>query len=125
MTSGDKLTLHTMLGNYPNTVALKNGKLHSDLVDFDFAEVKVANNLFKQIGDVFTRALANELQKAWGQPVVVENRSGGGQNIGARACAEAPPDGYTLCVLSSEAVIYNQFLFKSIPYNPETDFEPI
>jgi tripartite-type tricarboxylate transporter receptor subunit TctC len=76
-------------------------------------------------GDVFTRALANELQKAWGQPVVVENRSGGGQNIGARACAEAPPDGYTLCVLSSEAVIYNQFLFKSIPYNPEKDFEPI
>ena len=38
-----------MLGNYPNTAALKGGKLHSDLVDFDFAEVKVANNLFKQI----------------------------------------------------------------------------
>ena len=76
-------------------------------------------------GDVFTRALADELQKAWGQPVVVENRSGGGQNIGARACAEAPPDGYTLCVLSSEAMIYNQFVFKSIAYNPEKDFEPI
>src|SRR5262245_15209378 len=76
-------------------------------------------------GDVFTRALADELQKALGQPVVVENRPGGGQNIGARACAEAPPDGYTLCVLSSEPVVYNQFLFKTIPYDPEKDFEPI
>ena len=76
-------------------------------------------------GDIFTRALADELHKAWGQPVVVENRPGGGQNIGARACAEAAPDGYTLCVLSSESVIYNQFVFKSIPYDPERDFEPL
>jgi tripartite-type tricarboxylate transporter receptor subunit TctC len=76
-------------------------------------------------GDVFTRAIADELQKALGQPVVVENRPGGGQNIGARACAEAPPDGYTLCVLSSEPVVYNQFLFKSIPYVPEKDFDPV
>ncbi len=76
-------------------------------------------------GDVFTRALADELQKAWGQPVVVENRPGGGLNIGARACAESAPDGYTICVLSSEPVIYNQFLFKSLPFDPEKDFEPI
>ncbi len=76
-------------------------------------------------GDVFTRALADELQKAWGQPVVVENRAGGGLNIGARACAESAPDGYTICVLSSEPVIYNQFVFKSLPFDPEKDFEPI
>src|SRR6476620_7213523 len=62
-------------------------------------------------GDVFTRGLADELQKAWRQPVVVENRPGGGQNIGARACAEAVPDGYTICVMSSEPVVYNQYLF--------------
>ena len=72
-------------------------------------------------GDVYTRALADELQKAWHQPVVVENRPGGGQNIGARACAEATPDGYTICVMSSEPAVYNQFLFKSIPYDPEKD----
>jgi tripartite-type tricarboxylate transporter receptor subunit TctC len=76
-------------------------------------------------GDVFTRALADELQKAWHQPVVVENRPGGGQNIGARACAESPPDGTTICVLSSEPAAYNEFLYKSIPYNPEKDFQPI
>jgi tripartite-type tricarboxylate transporter receptor subunit TctC len=66
-------------------------------------------------GDVFTRALADELQKAWHQPVVVENRPGGGQNIGARACVEAAPDGYTLCLMSSEPAVYNEFLYKTIP----------
>ncbi|MCX7314729.1 MAG: tripartite tricarboxylate transporter substrate binding protein [Alphaproteobacteria bacterium] len=76
-------------------------------------------------GDVFTRALAEELQKAWHQPVVVENRPGGGQNIGARACVEATPDGYTLCLMSSEPAVYNQYLFKSIPYDPEKDLQPI
>ena len=76
-------------------------------------------------GDVFTRALAEELQKVWRQPVVVENRPGGGQNIGARACVEAVPDGYTICVLSSEPAVYNQFLFKTIPYDPEKDLQPI
>jgi tripartite-type tricarboxylate transporter receptor subunit TctC len=76
-------------------------------------------------GDVFTRALANELQKAWGQPVVVENRPGGSLLIGTRACAEAVPDGHTICVLSSDPIVYCQFLFKKIPYDPEKDFEPI
>jgi tripartite-type tricarboxylate transporter receptor subunit TctC len=76
-------------------------------------------------GDVFTRALADELQKALRQPVVVENGTGGALNIGTRACAEAPPDGYTICVLSSEPVIYNQFLFKSLPFDPDKDFAPI
>ncbi len=56
---------------------------------------------------------------------MVENRPGGGQNIGGRACAEAPPDGYTICVLSTEPVIYNQFQYKSLPFNPEKDFAPI
>ena len=56
---------------------------------------------------------------------MVENRTGGALNIGTRACAEAPPDGYTICVLSSEPVVYNQFLFKSLPFDPEKNLEPI
>jgi tripartite-type tricarboxylate transporter receptor subunit TctC len=76
-------------------------------------------------GDVFTRGLAEQLQKALGQPFIVENRPGGGQNIGSRACAEAAPDGYTICVLSTEPIIYNQFQYKNLPYNPEKDFSPI
>ena len=76
-------------------------------------------------GDVFARLLAEEFHKTFGQPFVVENRPGGGLNIGTRACAEAAPDGYTICVLSGEPVVYNQFSFKNLPFNPEKDFDPI
>ena len=76
-------------------------------------------------GDIFTRAVGDELQKRLGQTFLVENRGGGGLNIGTRACAEAAPDGYTICVLSSEPIVYSQFLFKSLPFNPEKDLEPI
>lgn len=49
MADSAKVKLHTMLGNYPNTKALKSGEIRSDLIDFDFVEVKVANNLFKKV----------------------------------------------------------------------------
>jgi tripartite-type tricarboxylate transporter receptor subunit TctC len=76
-------------------------------------------------GDVFARLLANHLQMKYAQPFVVENRPGGALNIGARACAESPPDGHTLCILPSDPVVFNQFLFRRLPFNPEKDFEPI
>ena len=75
--------------------------------------------------DIFARALAEELQKRLGQPIVIENRSGGGMNIAGRACAEAANDGYTICLLPNETLTLNEFTFKSIPYDPEKDFEPI
>src|SRR5262245_56486900 len=71
------------------------------------------------ISDVFLRALGEPLHQRLGQPVVVENRAGGNMVIGARACAEAAPDGYTLCVMSGEPLTYNQFQFKSVPYDPD------
>jgi tripartite-type tricarboxylate transporter receptor subunit TctC len=75
--------------------------------------------------DIFVRALGEEMQRRLGQPIVVENRSGGGMNIAGRACAEAPNDGYNICILPNEVLTLNEFTFKSIPYNPEKDFEPI
>ena len=75
--------------------------------------------------DIFMRVVGEEIQKRWGQPIVVENRPGGGMTIGGRACAEAPNDGYTICILPVETLSYNQFLFKRLPYDPEKDFEPI
>lgn len=75
--------------------------------------------------DIFMRALADELHKSLGQPFIVENRPGGAFNIGARACAEAPPDGYTLCIIPGEPLVFNQFLFKSLAFDPENGFEPI
>src|SRR5712691_11471016 len=75
--------------------------------------------------DIFVRALGEELYKRLGQPLIIENRSGGGMNIAGRACAEAANDGYTICMLPNETLTLNQFTYKSIPYNPEKDFEPI
>jgi tripartite-type tricarboxylate transporter receptor subunit TctC len=75
--------------------------------------------------DIFVRALGDELQKRWGQPVIIENRSGGGMNIAGRACADAPSDGYTICILPNETLTLNQFTYKSIPFDPVKDFEPI
>jgi 4,5-dihydroxyphthalate decarboxylase len=77
MLDAKNITLHTMMGNYPITKPLKSGALHSDLVDFDFVEVKVANNQFKQVVrdakyDVAELAIATYLQaKAYGKPYVL------------------------------------------------------
>ena len=75
--------------------------------------------------DVFMRALGEELHKRLGQPIIVENRPGGAFNIGARACAEAAPDGYTLCIIPGEPLVFSQFMFKTLHYDPATAFEPI
>ena len=77
------------------------------------------------ISDIFVRALGERLHQRIGQPLVIENRAGGNMIIGARACAEAPPDGYTLCVMPGEPLLFNQFQFKSMPYDPDKSFAPI
>ena len=77
------------------------------------------------ISDIFMRALGDELHKRWGQPIVVENRPGGMQNVGSRACTEAAPDGYTICILNAEPVAYNQFLLKTMPFDPEKGLQPV
>jgi tripartite-type tricarboxylate transporter receptor subunit TctC len=77
------------------------------------------------ISDIFMRALGDELLKRWGQPIVVENRPGGMQNLGARACSEALPDGYTICILNAEPIAYNQFLLKNMPFDPEKGVQPV
>jgi tripartite-type tricarboxylate transporter receptor subunit TctC len=75
--------------------------------------------------DIFIRALSEEFQKRTGQPLIVENRSGGGMNIGGKACADAPNDGYTICILPNETLTLNQFLYKRLTFSPESDFVPI
>jgi len=77
------------------------------------------------ISDIFMRALGDELHKRWGQPVIIENRPGGSQNVGTRTCAEAPPDGYTICIINADPLVYNQFLFKSLPFDPEKAVQPV
>jgi len=75
--------------------------------------------------DIIGRTLAERLQKAFGQPFVVENRSGAGGNIGAEAVAKAPADGYTLLVAGNGPVAINKHLYKGLSYDPERDLAPI
>jgi tripartite-type tricarboxylate transporter receptor subunit TctC len=77
------------------------------------------------ISDVFMRALGERLRERLGHPIVVENRPGGMQNVGARACQDAAPDGYTICIINADPIIYNQFLIKDMPFDPEHGLQPI
>ncbi|MDB5599201.1 MAG: transporter substrate-binding protein [Xanthobacteraceae bacterium] len=77
------------------------------------------------ISDIFMRALGEELRQRLGQPIVIENRPGGMQNVGSRACADAPPDGYTICIINADPLVYNQFLIKNMTFNPETGLQPV
>ena len=75
--------------------------------------------------DVATRYLAEHLARALGQPVVVENRAGAGGNIGASEAARATADGYTLVMGTNGTHVLNPYLYASMPFDAEKDFEPI
>src|SRR5688500_11789859 len=75
--------------------------------------------------DVLARALGAALSERWGQPVIVDNRPGAGTVIGTGAAARAAPDGYTLLATTSQTFTANRFLYKSLPYSPDTSFVPI
>ncbi|CAG2159282.1 tripartite tricarboxylate transporter substrate binding protein [Cupriavidus numazuensis] len=71
--------------------------------------------------DSVTRILAEDLSTRLGQPVVVENKPGGGGIIGTTAVAKARPDGYTILFTFPQAVLNNRFLYSKLPYDPVRD----
>jgi tripartite-type tricarboxylate transporter receptor subunit TctC len=75
--------------------------------------------------DLLGRIVAQHLQDAWGQPVVVENRPGAGGAVAAAAVAKSPPDGYTIMggTISTHAI--NASVYSKLPYDPIKDFEPV
>jgi tripartite-type tricarboxylate transporter receptor subunit TctC len=75
--------------------------------------------------DIAARFLADRLARQIGQPVVVENRPGGQNVIGAQAAAKSPADGYTYFFATTAAVITNPLTFKALPYDPEKEFAPV
>ena len=77
------------------------------------------------IADVYARLIGARIGESWGQPVVVENRTGAGGNIGADAVAKSPPDGYTIAMGSLGTHAVNVSLFAKMPYDPVRDFAPI
>jgi tripartite-type tricarboxylate transporter receptor subunit TctC len=75
--------------------------------------------------DTIARILSAAMQESFKQNVVVENRSGGGGNIGAAAVAKAVPDGYTLLVSANGPVAVNKALYDNMPYDSERDLAAI
>ena len=75
--------------------------------------------------DIVARFLADKLSRSLGQQVIVENRPGGQNVVGAQAVAKAPADGYTYFFATTAAIVTNPLTFKSLPYDPEKDFTPV
>jgi tripartite-type tricarboxylate transporter receptor subunit TctC len=75
--------------------------------------------------DVVARLLGQRLQEAWGQTVIVENKTGAGGNIGAVEVAKAANDGYTLLMASGSIVTVNPHIYAKMPFDAAKDFAPI
>jgi tripartite-type tricarboxylate transporter receptor subunit TctC len=77
------------------------------------------------LSDIALRPMALELQRRLGQPVIIENRAGANGMLAGRACAQAAPDGYTICNLFNDTALNAPFLFKTVGYDPRRDFTTI
>src|SRR4051812_32387226 len=76
--------------------------------------------------DAAARIAAQGLQDlVWPNGVIIENRAGGGGNVGAHAVATSTPDGYTLLLTSPGPIVINPFLYKKLPFDPQKEFVPI
>lgn len=74
--------------------------------------------------DILGRTLGDELSKKWGQPVIIENRTGAGGTIASQVVAKSEPDGYTLVIIATGHAI-NPYLYTKLPYDTFKDFTPI
>ena len=102
----------------PGKTALAQGEYPTRPVKFLIPYPAAGTN------DVLARIVGDKLQAKWGQPVIVENRTGGAGNIAAAMAAQSDPDGYTLLVSATPPLATNQSLFKQLTYKPE-EFVPI
>jgi len=75
--------------------------------------------------DILARALGPHISAAWGQPVIVENRTGANGNVGADFVAKSAPDGYTMLLSDVGALAINPSVYASMPFDPVKDFSPI
>lgn len=77
------------------------------------------------VSDVLARLTADYLGRTLKQTVIVEDRPGAGGNVGADVTAKAPPDGYTLCMITVGNVAINPFIYKHMPFDALTDLVPV
>lgn len=77
------------------------------------------------VTDVIMRAAGNDIALKLGQPLVIENKGGASGIPGAQSCAQAAPDGYTLCLVYHSTLSINPLIFDKLPYDADKDFVPI
>ena len=75
--------------------------------------------------DILARQIGPKLTEAWGQPVVVENRTGANGNVGADFVAKSAPDGYTLLITDLGGLVISASVYPALPFNPSKDFSPV
>jgi len=74
---------------------------------------------------IVARAVAIEMEKGLGQPIVIENKGGGGGNVAMLEVAKADPDGYTLIIGHVGSLAMNPFMYDKLPYDVDRDFAPV
>jgi tripartite-type tricarboxylate transporter receptor subunit TctC len=75
--------------------------------------------------DILARAIGPKMTEAWGQPIVVENRTGANGNVGAEFVVRSAPDGYTMLLSDVGALAINPSVYPNMPYDPVKDFSPV
>ena len=104
-----------------------------NLMNYGFAQTQTLNFPVKPVriivpqtpggaSDALARIVGQKLSEKWGQPVVIENRSGAGGNIGMDAVAKAPGDGHTLLMSYVGSHAINPSIYSKLPFDPEADF---
>jgi tripartite-type tricarboxylate transporter receptor subunit TctC len=75
--------------------------------------------------DILARQIGPKLTEAWGQPVIVENKTGANGNVGADFVAKSAPDGYTLLLTDLGGLVISASVYPQLPFNPSKDFTPV
>jgi tripartite-type tricarboxylate transporter receptor subunit TctC len=75
--------------------------------------------------DILARQVGPKLTDAWGQPVVIENKTGANGNVGADFVAKSAPDGYTLLLTDLGGLVISPSVYPQLPFNPAKDFSPV
>jgi tripartite-type tricarboxylate transporter receptor subunit TctC len=77
------------------------------------------------VTDSVARVTGERVAEAIGYPVIVENRPGASSMLGMQSCANATPNGHTICITVPDSLSYNPQVFANLPYDPETSFAPV
>jgi tripartite-type tricarboxylate transporter receptor subunit TctC len=93
--------------------------------DYPARSVRIVTSTPGNFHDIVARQIAHALALRWSQPVIVENRGGGGATIAATAVAQAAPDGYTLLVTDRTALAVQPSLNRNLAYQPSRDLAPV